>query len=86
MRSMLQDELLRKFNKGTLSYAKLASYKQILMGVTVDGVVNEEEPAFCARFREKQGITDAEHAECISLTGWTAEEWAVGRCRTRTRL
>lgn len=78
VRAMLHDELL-KFNKGALAYARIGSYKQLLRGVTVDGVVNREEFKFVDGFRRRAQITDADHLECLAAVGWTETQWKSGK-------
>ena len=78
VRAMLHEELL-KFNKGALAYARIGSYKQLLRGVTVDGVVNAEERQFVGSFRTRARISPDEHLECLAAVGWTDAQWKSGR-------
>ena len=68
-----------KFNKGALAYARIGSYKQLLRGVTVDGIVNAEERTFVGGFRERASISEDEHREALTSVGWTEAQWKSGR-------
>ena len=77
VRSMLQHGMLKQ-HRSSLSHAHLTAYTSIIAGVVSDGIVSQEERAFCAAFRERYHISTEEHASTLTAAGWTLAAFDTG--------
>ena len=77
VRGMLRSSLVERVTS-SLASAHLTAYAYIIAGVTGDGAVSPQEQRFCAEFRKKYSITEAQHADALQAMGWTPAAFEKG--------